>query len=106
MNCLTARLHLLDHIGVLVADAIRKKLDAALSPVELVVQDESAQHAGHSGARPEGETHFHVRIVSPLFSGMTRVARQRRVYEVLADEMAGRVHALSLETFTPDEAKK
>jgi BolA protein len=89
-----------------VADTIRKKLIAALSPAELIVEDESARHAGHSGASPEGETHFHVRIVSAAFFGMARVARQRRVYEILADELKARVHALSLETLTPDEAKK
>ena len=96
---------------MLVADTIRKKLNAAFSPAELVVEDESARHAGHSGALEfnegaEGETHFHVRIVSSAFGGMTRVARQRRVYDVLAEEMKTRVHALTLETLTPDEARK
>ena len=60
-------------------------------------------HAGHAGARPEGETHFSVTIVSAAFIGQSRVARQRLVYQTLADELATRVHALSLTTLAPDE---
>src|SRR5436305_11516052 len=87
-----------------VADDIRRKLTEALAPAELEVIDESARHAGHAGARPEGETHFRVRIVSPAFAGMNRVARQRRVHDVLADELRTRVHALSIDAKTPEEA--
>ena len=86
-----------------VADTIREKLTAAFAPKELIVEDESAKHAGHSGARPGGETHFNVRIVSETFEGISRVERQRRVYAALADEMKGRVHALSLTTLTSSE---
>jgi len=68
-----------------------------------VILDESHRHAGHAGARPEGETHFAVTIVAPAFGGLNRVARQRLVYETLADELATRVHALSLTTLAPDE---
>jgi len=86
-----------------VADLIRQKLTAALSPAELVVTDESAKHAGHAGSRAEGETHFDVRIVSKSFDGLSRVERQRRVYAVLADELKTQVHALSVITLTPAE---
>lgn len=86
-----------------VAEQIRRKLDAALSPLELDVVDESARHAGHAGTRPEGETHFRVRIVSYAFVGLNRVARQRRVHEILADELRTRVHALSIDARTPEE---
>lgn len=89
-----------------VADTIRHKLTTAFAPVELVVEDESARHAGHSGAQPGGETHFNVRIVSPAFAGVSRVERQRRVYAALADEMSGRVHALALVTLAPGEASR
>jgi BolA protein len=89
-----------------VADTIREKLIAAFSPDDLVIDDESARHAGHSGARPGGETHFQVRIVSAAFEGLSRVERQRRVYAVLADEMRGSVHALALTTLTPGEASR
>jgi BolA protein len=86
-----------------VADQIRRKLTEALSPIELDVIDESSRHAGHAGARPEGETHFRVRLVSRAFEGMNRVARQRRVHEILADELRTRVHALSIDAKTPEE---
>ena len=86
-----------------IADTIREKLTNKLAPTRLAIVDESARHAGHAGARPEGETHFAVRIVSPAFAGLNRVARQRLVYQILAAELATRVHALSLTTLAPDE---
>ena len=86
-----------------IADTIREKLTNKLAPTRLAIVDESARHAGHAGARPEGETHFAVRIVSPAFAGLNRVARQRLVYQILAAELATRVHALSLATLAPDE---
>ncbi|MBL8667775.1 MAG: BolA family transcriptional regulator [Rhodospirillales bacterium] len=87
-----------------VADRIRRKLTSALAPRRLVVLDESHRHAGHAGSRPEGETHFRVEITSAAFSGLSRVARQRLVYDVLAEELRDPVHALSLATTTPEEA--
>jgi BolA family transcriptional regulator, general stress-responsive regulator len=87
-----------------VADTIRAKLIAALAPDALVIEDESSKHAGHAGARPGGETHFRVRIVSATFEGVSRVERQRRIYAVLADELRDRVHALALTALTPKEA--
>ena len=89
-----------------VSDTIRAKLTEALAPDALTIEDESSLHAGHMGARPEGETHFRVRIVSPVFEGVSRVERQRRVYAILADELRDRVHALALVTLTPGEAGK
>ena len=89
-----------------VADTIRAKLTEALAPEALSIEDESAKHKGHSGARPEGETHFRVRIVSPLFEGVSRVERQRLVYAVLAEELRDRVHALALTALTPVEAQQ
>jgi BolA protein len=86
-----------------VAETIRRKLTDRLAPIRLDNLDESHRHAGHAGARPEGETHFAVTIVSAAFTGLGRVARQRLVYQTLADELAGRVHALSLTTLAPDE---
>ena len=87
-----------------VAETIEKKLTEALRPTELAIADDSAKHTGHAGARPEGETHFTVTIVSDAFAGKSRVERQRMVYAVLADELATRVHALALTTKTPQEA--
>ena len=85
------------------ADTIADKLNEAFAPTQLDIVDESSQHAGHVGARPEGETHFRVRIVADRFRGKSRVERQRLVYQTLADELAGSVHALSLTTLAPDE---
>jgi BolA family transcriptional regulator, general stress-responsive regulator len=88
-----------------VAERIRLKL-AALQPTRLAIHDESRRHAGHAGARPEGESHFRVEIVSSIFAGEDRIARQRRIYALLADEMKAGVHALQLTTLTPEEEKK
>jgi len=86
------------------AEKIRQNLTAAFSPIHLDVEDESHKHAGHAGARPEGETHFRVEIVAAAFEGQSRVARQREVYRALAAEMADSIHALALTTRTPGEA--
>ncbi|NQV47875.1 MAG: BolA family transcriptional regulator [Rhodospirillaceae bacterium] len=86
-----------------VATAIKEKLERALSPDRLDIIDESHKHAGHAGARPGGESHFHVEIVSPAFEGLSQVERQRMVYAALADEMKGDIHALSLKTLSPGE---
>ena len=86
-----------------VADTIRRKLTERLAPTRLEVVDQSHLHIGHEGARPGGETHFAVTIASPSFIGQSRVARQRLVYDTLADELATRVHALSLTTLAPGE---
>lgn len=91
------------------AERIRSKIQAALAPEALEVVDESHRHAGHlqhdGGAGQEGETHFRVLVVSNAFVGVSRVARQRLVYDLLADELSERVHALSLTTQTPEERK-
>jgi BolA protein len=88
---------------VSVAETIRDKLTGRFAPIRLEILDESHRHAGHAGARPEGETHFAVTIVAPAFKGLNRVARQRLVYETLAAELATRIHALSLTIRAPDE---
>jgi len=88
-----------------VASRIREKLAEKLAPSRLDVVDDSHKHAGHVGARPEGETHFSVEVVSAAFEGKSRVERQRMVYEILQEELAGPVHALALRTLSPtDEA--
>jgi BolA family transcriptional regulator, general stress-responsive regulator len=89
-----------------VADTIREKFTAALALVELEIEDESARHAGHAGARPGGETHFRVSIVSSAFEGHSRVARHRQVYVALDKELETAVHALALTTLTPKEAQR
>jgi BolA protein len=86
-----------------VAARLRAKLDAALAPTRLEIRDDSHRHAGHAGARPGGETHFAVTIVSAAFAGQGRVARQRMVHAALAEELRDQVHALQLRTLAPDE---
>ena len=87
-----------------VADAIRQRLTTALSPSLLDLVDESARHAGHAGARPQGESHFRVSIVSAKFAGKSRVERQRMVFAALGDLMQTEIHALSITALTPGEA--
>ena len=86
-----------------VAQSIQEKLTTIFAPDSLEVEDQSEQHRGHVGFREGGETHFHVRIVAEKFRGQNRVNRQRLVYGALADELAGPVHALSLEIKAPGE---
>jgi BolA protein len=89
-----------------VAEIINQKLTESLSPTILEIVDDSHKHAGHAGARPEGESHFSVKIISRVFEGKSRVQRQRLVYQALSEEMTGRIHALSLHTLAPSEEKK
>lgn len=88
------------------AAVIESKLQAALAPVRLEVEDQSRQHAGHAGAREGGESHFAVLVVAEKFVGASRLARQRLVNEALAEELAGSIHALSIRAMTPEEAGK
>ena len=82
--------------------AIRARL-ATLSPVALELRDESGQHAGHSGARPSGGSHWQLTIVSEAFRGQPPVARHRMVYEALGDLMEHDVHALKIEAKAPEQ---
>jgi BolA protein len=86
------------------AHRIEAALRAAFAPVEVAVQDDSHRHAGHAGARPEGETHYSVRIVAAAFAGQSRVARSRAVHAALAAEFGAGLHALALRLLTPEEA--
>jgi BolA family transcriptional regulator, general stress-responsive regulator len=80
------------------AEALEQRLAELLSPTVLEVVDESAAHAGHAGADGSGYgTHFRVRIASPMFTGRTRVARHRLVYDALQDFVDRGLHALAIE---------
>lgn len=81
---------------------IEAALRAALPLVSIEVDDDSAAHAGHAGARSGG--HYRVRIISQRFDGLARVARHRLVYDALAPWMHRGIHALALQTLTPAEA--
>lgn len=90
------------------------KLKKAFSPERLVIINESHLHAGHHHQDSDhhgtydgtGETHFRVRIVSPRFTGMSRIDRHRSVNELLADELKAGVHALAIEPAAPGEATR
>ena len=88
---------------MLVKSRIEEKLAKAFQPESLRVVDESHLHAGHSGARPGGETHFRVTLVSAAFAGKSRIERHRMVNSTLADELAGPVHALAVHAMAPGE---
>jgi BolA family transcriptional regulator, general stress-responsive regulator len=90
--------------GMNTRDRITETLAAAFAPARLDVQDESHQHAGHTGSRPGGETHFRVYIVSDAFQGKSRIERHRMINTALAHELAGGVHALAIHASAPDEA--
>jgi BolA protein len=83
---------------------IEQRISAALGPCAIVaVEDQSAAHAGHAGARQSGGGHYDVLIVTSAFEGLSQLQRQRRVYAALAEEMKGRIHALAMRCLTPAE---
>lgn len=86
-----------------VADRITVRLNDLLEPSRLEVVNDSHHHRGHMGDDGTGETHFTVRIESPRFAGLNRVARQRLVNQALAELLAGPIHALSLKASAPGE---
>jgi len=83
------------------ASDIRRELTMVLHPDRLDVEDDSHLHAGHAGAR-EGR-HFTVRIVSPRFQSLSRVARHRLVYDALHTLIPLGIHALAIEARAPGE---
>ena len=83
-------------------ETIENKLKTSLLPSFLKVMNESYMHQ----VPEQSETHFKVIIVSTEFSGKSRIARQQLVNKILADEIEGSVHALSMQTHTPDEWEK
>ena len=79
--------------------AIRSRLTGALEPQLLEITDESHLHVGHAGAR-DGRGHFHVRIASARFQGLTRLAQHRLVYDALGDLVATDIHAVRISVET------
>lgn len=86
-----------------VRDRIEARLRAVFEPVELTVNDDSHQHVGHAGARPGGESHFSVDILSARFAGLNRVACHRLINEALAEEFDGPIHALAIKARAPQK---
>ncbi len=85
------------------AARLHAALTDAFRPSRLEIVDESARHAGHSGAREGGETHFIITVVSDAFTSRTRVERSRMVHAALVSEFATGMHALSLNLRSPGE---
>lgn len=83
-------------------ERMREKL-SSLEPSEIAIEDESAMHAGHEGAK-SGGGHYRLRVISEHFAGLAPLARHRLVYDALADMMQRDIHALSIQALTPDEA--
>ena len=84
-----------------IRDRIETKLREAFTPTHLVVTDDSHRHAGHAGARPGGQTHFSIEIVSVAFQGKSRVDIHRSINAVLAEEFSAGVHALAISARAP-----
>lgn len=84
-------------------DRIRDRLRERLAPTLIEVIDDSHLHAGHAGART-GKGHFRVRIVAPVFAGLTPLQRHRLIYDSLAQIMAQDVHALSIDASAPADS--
>jgi BolA family transcriptional regulator, general stress-responsive regulator len=82
------------------AELLRQRM-ALLEPVSIVIEDESHRHAGHAGAKDGG--HYKITIVAAVFAGHNTVKRHRLIYDAAGDLMRGRIHALSIRAFSPDE---
>lgn len=85
------------------AQRIEHALTKAFAPDYLAVADDSHKHAGHAGARPEGETHYHVTLVAKAFEGLSRLDRQRKVNAELKSEFETGLHALQITVRAPGE---
>jgi BolA family transcriptional regulator, general stress-responsive regulator len=88
-----------------VSETITRKLQEAFTPESVDVVDESHLHEGHAGHRPGGQSHFRVYIVSQAFTGKSRIDRHRMVNAVLADDLAGGIHALAIHASAPGEQR-
>ena len=86
-----------------VEQAITEKLKSAFAPIELMVVNEFHSHAGHRNSPNNGESHFSVLVVAKAFAGKSRLERHRMVNAALAEELAGRIHALAVTALAPEE---
>jgi BolA family transcriptional regulator, general stress-responsive regulator len=93
----------LEMTAMRVEDSITQKLRQAFAPVALEVVNDSHRHAGHAGSPGTGDSHFSIKVVSAAFNGKSRVERHRMVNQVLAEELAGKIHALAIMALTPEE---
>jgi BolA protein len=85
-------------------DRIRTRL-LALEPLAIEIKDDSSSHVGHAGAA-SGGGHYQLRLVSGRFTGQSKIARHRLVYDLLADLMQREIHALAMNLLAPDEVER
>jgi len=88
--------------GPVAAELIRR-IEAALEPTRLTLQDDSDQHKGHAGHTGLGESHFSLTVESAAFAGLNRVQRQRLVFRAVGDLLQSQVHALQIRATAPGE---
>jgi BolA protein len=81
---------------------IEARVREGLAVTHLEIGDESHLHDGHAGAQG-GAGHYRALVVSERFEGLSRVARQRLVFEAVGDMMGPEIHALAMRTLTPAE---
>jgi len=89
----------------MITEQIKKLLNEALKPEQIEIIDNSAAHAGHSGAQ-SGGGHYHVTIVADAFEGKSLVQRHQLIYKALGDMMKQQIHALGINALTPTEYTK
>ena len=87
----------------MIKEKIERILREKFHPLKLEVTDDSHLHAGHAEAKKSGGGHFSVMITSEMFEGKKSVERHRMVYEALADELKGNIHALAIKAMTPNK---
>jgi len=85
------------------SEQMRIILEAAFSPLQLNIIDESAKHANHAGAKPGGETHYRIEMLSEKFAGLPRISRHRLINETLKDFFRDGLHALEIHATSPHE---
>lgn len=83
-------------------EAIRQRIEDAVDPEELVVEDEGHLHIGHEGAR-DGRGHFRVFVVAECFDGLSMIQRHRKIYEAMGELMNSDIHALAIEAYSSKE---
>lgn len=79
------------------AEEIKQRIEAALSPTHLEVINDSGRHAGHAGDDGTGESHWRVVIAAPALGPLSRIARHRAVHAAIGPDIMGRIHALAIE---------
>lgn len=84
-----------------IQETIEKKIKEQLNITHLEVINESHLHAGH--AHGGVDTHFRVVVVAEDFVGKRKVARQQLIYKILDELINNPVHALAMQTETPQE---